>query len=40
VHEQIGELPADLIRKFTWENASRLYRHPVPPEVQRDPEAF
>ena len=23
-----------------WENASRLYQHPVPAEVQRDPEAF
>lgn len=40
VHEQIGELPRDVIRKFTWENASRLYQHPVPAAVQRDPEAF
>jgi predicted TIM-barrel fold metal-dependent hydrolase len=40
IHEQIGDLPQDLIRKITWENASRLYRHPVPPEIQRDPEAF
>jgi predicted TIM-barrel fold metal-dependent hydrolase len=23
------------IRKVTWENASRLFRHPVPPELQR-----
>jgi hypothetical protein len=29
-----------VIRKFSWENASRLYRHPVPVEVQRNPEAF
>ena len=31
---------AEVIRKFTWENASRLYRHPVPDTVQHDPEAF
>ena len=29
-----------MIRKITWENASRLYRHPVPDDVQRDPDAF
>jgi hypothetical protein len=40
VHEQIGDLPSHLIRKFTWENAARLYNHPVPADVQRDPEAF
>jgi hypothetical protein len=40
VHEQIGDLSPELIRKFTWENASRLYQHPVPVEVQRDPESF
>ena len=40
IHEQIGDLPHDVIRKVCWENASRLYRHPVPVEVQRDPEAF
>jgi predicted TIM-barrel fold metal-dependent hydrolase len=40
IHEQIGDLPAEVIRKFSWENASRLYRHPVPTEVQQNPEAF
>jgi predicted TIM-barrel fold metal-dependent hydrolase len=40
VHEQIGDLPPDVIRKVTWENASLLYRHPVPEAVQRDPDAF
>ena len=30
IHEEIGGLPEDLIRKITWENASRLYQHPVP----------
>jgi predicted TIM-barrel fold metal-dependent hydrolase len=40
IHEQIGGLPADVIRKLTWENASGLYRHPIPVEVQSDPNAF
>jgi predicted TIM-barrel fold metal-dependent hydrolase len=40
VEEEIGGLPADDIRKITWENAARLYQHPVPPEIQDDPEAF
>lgn len=40
IHEQIGPLPPDVIRKISWENASRLYRHPVPAEVRCDPEAF
>lgn len=40
IYEEIGDLPPDAIRKFTWENASRLYQHPVPAAIQRDPEAF
>jgi predicted TIM-barrel fold metal-dependent hydrolase len=40
IHEQIGGLPQDVIRKIGWENASRLYHHPVPVKIQRDPEAF
>jgi hypothetical protein len=40
IHEEIGDLPHDAIRKFTWENASRLYQHPVPVEVQQSPDAF
>jgi predicted TIM-barrel fold metal-dependent hydrolase len=40
IEREIGGLPPDDIRRFTWENASRLYRHPVPPEVQADPDAF
>ena len=27
-------LPADVVRKVTWENASKLFRHPVPTELQ------
>ncbi len=40
VYQQIGDLPPDVIRKFSWENASRLYRHLVPADVQKNPEAF
>jgi predicted TIM-barrel fold metal-dependent hydrolase len=40
LHEQIGDFPAEDIRKLTWENASRLFDHPVPDAAQRDPEAF
>jgi predicted TIM-barrel fold metal-dependent hydrolase len=40
IAQEIGHLPPDDIRKITWENASRLYRHPVPAAVQRDPDAF
>ena len=40
IHEEIGDLPADAIQKITWENASRLYQHPVPESVQSDPESF
>jgi len=40
IHNEIGGLPADAIRKITWENASRVYRHPVPVEIQNDPNAF
>ena len=36
----LATLPAADIRKITWENASRLYRHPVPDEVIADPNAF
>jgi predicted TIM-barrel fold metal-dependent hydrolase len=40
IEEEIGGLPADDIRRITWENASNLYRHPVPEAIQRDPNAF
>jgi predicted TIM-barrel fold metal-dependent hydrolase len=40
IEREIGWLPADDIRRITWENASHLYRHPVPAEVQADPDAF
>jgi hypothetical protein len=40
LRQQIGDFPADDVRKLTWENASRLFRHPVPESVQVDPEAY
>jgi predicted TIM-barrel fold metal-dependent hydrolase len=40
IEEEIGGLPPEDIRKFTWENAARLYRHPVPDVVAADPNAF
>jgi predicted TIM-barrel fold metal-dependent hydrolase len=40
LHRQIGSFPASDIRALTWENASHLFRHPVPASVQADPESF
>ncbi len=33
-HAGLADLPPDEVRKITWENASTLFRHPVPPELQ------
>jgi hypothetical protein len=38
--EQLHGLTDEQVRKVTWENASRLYQHPVPQAVQDDPDAF
>jgi predicted TIM-barrel fold metal-dependent hydrolase len=40
IKQAIGGLPPDDVRKFTWENAATLYRHPVPQSVIDDPESF
>jgi predicted TIM-barrel fold metal-dependent hydrolase len=40
VDKQISRLTPDQITKVTWQNASQLYRHPVPETVQRDPNAY
>jgi predicted TIM-barrel fold metal-dependent hydrolase len=40
IEREIGHLPPDDVRRITWANASELYRHAVPPEVQEDPERF
>ena len=31
---------AEVVRQITWENASKLFRHPVPKTIQDDPNAF
>jgi predicted TIM-barrel fold metal-dependent hydrolase len=36
----LAGVPADDVRKLTWQNASALFRHPVPAAVQADPNAF
>jgi hypothetical protein len=40
VHQQIAGLPDDVVTNVTWRNAARLYQHPVPVEVQTDPDAY
>ncbi len=37
---QLDGVPADDVRKLTWQNASRLFDFPVPAEVQEDPDAY
>jgi predicted TIM-barrel fold metal-dependent hydrolase len=37
---ELSGVAEDLVRKITWENASKLFRHPVPDPVQDDPDAF
>jgi hypothetical protein len=31
----LADVSADDVRKVTWENASKLFRHPVPKELQQ-----
>lgn len=40
LHAQIGHFPDADIRKLTWENAARLFRHPVPESAWTDPDAY
>ncbi|MDW3220897.1 MAG: amidohydrolase family protein [Acidimicrobiales bacterium] len=40
VEHEIGWLPEADRRRITWENASELYRHPVPDAVVADPESW
>jgi hypothetical protein len=37
---QLAGLPDADAARVTWANASELFRHPVPAEVQGDPDAF
>jgi predicted TIM-barrel fold metal-dependent hydrolase len=34
-YASLRDIPADVVRKVTWENASKLFRHPVPEELQK-----
>jgi predicted TIM-barrel fold metal-dependent hydrolase len=40
VSESVSKLSEVDIRKITWENASKLFRHPVPAAVAADPNAY
>lgn len=40
VEKEIGWIPEHDQRRITWENASELYRHPVPDSVVNDPETW
>jgi predicted TIM-barrel fold metal-dependent hydrolase len=40
LEEELAGLPPKDIERITWRNASELYRHPVPAEVQADPDAY
>jgi predicted TIM-barrel fold metal-dependent hydrolase len=40
VADQLAGLHPDAVRKISWENASRLFRHPVPVAVQDDHDAY
>jgi predicted TIM-barrel fold metal-dependent hydrolase len=40
IANEIGGLPETDVRRMTWQNASEVYRHPIPTAVQRDPDAF
>lgn len=38
--QQFDGLPAGDVRRMSWQNASELFAHPVPPAVHEDPEVF
>lgn len=40
IGEQVQTLDQDEIRQVTWENAARLFRHPVPAAVADDPDRY
>jgi predicted TIM-barrel fold metal-dependent hydrolase len=40
IAKSIGDLPPRDIRRISWQNASELYRHPVPDSVIADPNSF
>jgi hypothetical protein len=40
IHDQLKHLPEVAIRKISWANASKLFRHPVPDAIQNNPNLF
>ena len=40
IWSQIGSLPRADIERIAWRNAAELFRHPVPAELQADPNAI
>lgn len=40
VRRSLEGLPAEDVRKLSWENASKLFNHPIPAAVQADPNAY
>lgn len=40
LHGHLQHLAPDVVAKITWQNASRLFRHPVPASVVTDPSSF
>jgi predicted TIM-barrel fold metal-dependent hydrolase len=40
LREHLAGLSDDEVQRVTWQNASALFRHPVPEAVQRDPNAY
>jgi predicted TIM-barrel fold metal-dependent hydrolase len=40
LERQLRGIPTEDVARLTWQNASELFRHPVPEAVQRDPNAF
>lgn len=40
LRRQLAGLPDADVERITWRNASEVFRHPVPEEVQRDPDAY
>ena len=40
LRDHMSHLPDDVVQRVCWQNASELFRHPVPAEVQTNPMAF
>ena len=40
LHKHIGSMDEYIVRRISWQNASELFSHPVPPAVQQNPDAY